>query len=137
MEQDLAPIVLAVLYWIDAEVDLCEQWKVLDMSELIDFADVVHADVHKLQTLDHFEPTESSNLVLWQVQGSENWKRVQVLDFGQIIGADEELFKPETIEVLKMLNGISVQRQDPQWFVIGNSIYFRNLVVIQVQVFQI
>jgi len=64
VEQDLAPVVLAVLHWIDAEVDLCEQWKVLDMSELIDFANVVHADVHKLQTLDHFEATESSNLIL-------------------------------------------------------------------------
>jgi hypothetical protein len=64
VEQDLASIVLAVLNWIDAEIDLCEQWKVLDMSELIDFANVVHADVHKLQTLDHFESTESSNLIL-------------------------------------------------------------------------
>lgn len=64
VEQDLAPVVLAVLYWIDAEIDLCEQWKVLDMSELIDFANVVHADVHKLQALDHFKSTESSNLIL-------------------------------------------------------------------------
>jgi len=64
VEQDLAPVVLAVLHWIDAEIDLCEQRKVLDMSELIDFANVVHADVHKLKTLDHFKSTEASNLIL-------------------------------------------------------------------------
>ena len=53
-----------VLYLIDAEIDLCEQRKVLDMSELIDFANVVHADVHKLQALDHFKFTESSRWVV-------------------------------------------------------------------------
>jgi hypothetical protein len=52
MEKTLEPIILAALNRINTEVNLREQWQILNILQLIDFLYVIKAHVQEFQTFN-------------------------------------------------------------------------------------
>ena len=76
-------------------------------------------------------------LIFGQIECSENWKRLQPFNLGQVVGADEELFYPEALKIFNSLDSIAVQGKDAEIFVIMKAVNVCDLVVVQIQIFQI
>ena len=66
--QDLTAIVLLVLHWVVAEVELSQQIELLDVLELEDLDDVVESEVQEAKTLDMVKPSQVSNVVLREIE---------------------------------------------------------------------
>ena len=66
--QDLTAIVLLVLHWVVAEVELSQQIELLDVLELEDLDDVVESEVQEAKTLDMMKPSQVSNVVLREIE---------------------------------------------------------------------
>ena len=94
MEQALQSIVLDALYRVNAEVDLSKQWQVFNKPQLVHLFDVIQIEVQELETLDGFQTSQLLNLVFGEVEGSQNWQRVQAFDLGELVGAQEHFFDP-------------------------------------------
>lgn len=137
MKQTLQPIKLTALQWIDTEVDLREQWQILNKLQLIDFLDVIQIQVEELQRLNCFKPLELTNLIFWKVEGSQNWQRLKALDACQLIGADEELLDPQVGQILDFWDLVPVQGKDTEAFVCVQAVNCRNVVIVQVEVLQV
>ena len=59
VEETLLPVELYGLQWINAEVDLSEQWQVLDVAQLDYLSYIIQAHIQKLQALNLFEASEA------------------------------------------------------------------------------
>jgi len=112
VEEALHPIKLHSLQRIDAKVDLCEQWEVFDVTELVYLPNIIQTHIQKLQTFNLFQASQSRNIVLGQINGSQCGQHVKPLDCGQLIGAQIELFYPEAGQVLDFFDLVAVQGED-------------------------
>ena len=123
--------------WIDAEVNLGQNGQIFDEPELINFPDIVQAHVQEFEAFNRLQPSQSLNLIFREVQSPQNGKRVEALDLRQLVGANKKLLDPEIWQVLNPLNLIPVERQHSKIFVRFKALDRRDIVVIQIEVFEI
>ena len=92
MVQDLTAVVLLVLHWVVAEVELSQQVELLDVLELEDFGDVVESEIQEAKALDILKPSQVSNVVLREVEFLEIWQVAQARDLADLILCQVEVF---------------------------------------------
>lgn len=97
MEQALKSVEFAVLNRVHTQVNICKQWQVFNVFQLIDFLNVVHTHVKELEALDRLKASKSVNLVLGEVQCSQNYKCFQVLNYSNVVGTEVQLFDPHVV----------------------------------------
>jgi hypothetical protein len=66
--EHLEAVMLLVLDGAEAEVQLCQQFKVLDVAKLQNFLDSVKTEVQEAQLSNVLEPSQESNVVTREVQ---------------------------------------------------------------------
>lgn len=101
--EHLEPIVLLVLNWAEAEVELRQQLQVLDVAQLENFLDLVEAQVEEAQFADVFEATQVPNVVSGEVQSAKEGKVSQSCDFGDLILRQVKLLKVNSLNILDLL----------------------------------
>lgn len=94
MEQALELVVFARLHGVHSEVNVGEQRQILDITQLVDLADVVQRHVERFEALDGLQALEARDLILAEVQIAQHGQSLEALNFGQLIGAQVELFDP-------------------------------------------
>lgn len=137
MEKTLEPIVLAALNRINTEVNLREQWQILNIFQLIDFLYVVKAHVQEFQTFNALKICQFCYLVFWQIQCSQNWQSLQTLNLMQLISTNEKFLKPKVVQIFNSLNLVTIKTQNSETLIGFNAINIRNIIVVKVEVFQI
>lgn len=107
MEQTLESVEFGVLQGVDTQVNVGKEWQVFDVLKLSDFSDSVHAHVQKLETLNAFKALQPLDLVLREVESSQDWEGLQVLYDSDLIGHQVQLFEPHVVQVLNSLNVVA------------------------------
>ena len=77
------------------------------------------------------------NLIFGEIQGSQNWQRVQAFDLGELVRAQEHFFDPQIWEVFNPLNLVAIKGEHSQILVGLKAMNNGNIIVIQVQIFEV
>ena len=90
--ENLAPVVLLVLDWIEAEVELCEEAEALDELQLQHLDDVVEGEVEEAKRFDVLKTSEVLNMVLREVQLFQEGQLAQAGHSSDLVVRQIELF---------------------------------------------
>ena len=85
MVEDLTLIVLFVLDWVKWEVELCEQFELLDILQLEHFSDLVEGDIEEAKSLNVLKADEVPDRVLGNVELAEAGQVAEATDFSDWI----------------------------------------------------
>ena len=75
--EDLTPVMLLVLNWIETEVKLCQQVEPLDELQLAYLHDIVQRKVNEPKRLYVLQATQVPDLIFWKIE--QNWKKLSLL----------------------------------------------------------
>lgn len=137
VKEHLETVVLAILHWVAAHVKLGDQSEILNECKLAYLADVVQLNAKEPETLTVLKTLKLLNLVLGEVESVQSRQFVEACDLPKTVLLQVELLKKQPIKVLDGVDGVAVQRQDPEAAVGLEALDLLNVVLVKVEVLEV
>ena len=137
MVEDLTFVVLFVLDWVKWEIELCEQFKLLDVLELEHFWDLVEGNIEEAECLDILETNEVPDSVLGNVELAEAGQVAEATDPRDWIVGKAELLEVQAVQVLNFRDIVLPKWEGDEALIAHNALNLVNLIAIKAQNFQV
>jgi hypothetical protein len=92
LEENLKSIILSILNVVIAEIKLCQLLQVLNVGQLNHSLNIVVAKEKELESFNRFKPRELLDLVLGEVQSSQQGQSIKTRNASDLVISKEELF---------------------------------------------
>lgn len=135
MVEDLTFVVLFVLDWVKWEIELCEQFKLLDVLELEHFWDLVEGNIEEAECLYILETNKVSDSVLRNVELAEAGQVAEATDPRDWIVGKAELLEVQAVQILNLRDIVLPKWKGDEALITHNALNLVNLIAIEAQNF--